>query len=126
MACILMLQCTFVHGYFRYLLPEETVDIEVKVRTMKGIHTFKRDHTTQIISYKPWSPRLCPNPSLVRRIQTYLELKGQDSNQPHSSSNQAVKPTSLQKAPVPKKAIDKKQKKRGKMPIRKQFKVKLI
>ena len=67
-------------------------------------------------------------PSLVRRMQTYLRVKSQDASQPGSSSNQAVKPTisSLQKAPVPRKAIDKKQKKRSKMPIGKQFKVRLI
>ena len=125
MACILMPQCSFVHRYFRCLLSEETVDVEVKVKTMKGIHVFRRDCTTQIISCKPWSPRLHPNPSLMRRMQMYLGLKGQGANQPCSSSNQAVKPTSLQKAPVPKKAIEKRQKKRSKMPIRKQFKVRL-
>ena len=117
MACILMPQFNFVHGYFRCPLPEETVDVEVKVKTMKGIHTFRRDHTTQIISYKPWSPRLCPYLSLVRRMQTYLELKVQDASQPCSSSNQAVRPTLLWKASVPKKAVDKNQKKWSKMPI---------
>ena len=128
MACILMPQCNFLLGYFRCLLLEETIDVEVKVKTMKSIHMFRRDCTTQIISCKPWSPRLCPYPSLVRRMQAYLELKGQDASQPHSSSNQAVKPaiSSLQKAPVPRKPIDKKQKKRSEMPIRKQFKVRLI
>ena len=30
MACILMPDCNFMHGYFRWLLPEETVDVEVK------------------------------------------------------------------------------------------------
>ena len=59
-------------------------------------------------------------------MQTYLELKDQDASQPCPSSNQAVRPTLLWKTPVPKKAIDRKQKKRIKMPIRKQFKVRLI
>ena len=64
---------------------------------------------------------------MVRRMQTYLELKGQDASQLHTSSNQAVRPTSLQKTPIPKKAIEKRQrKKRSKMPIRKQFKARLI
>ena len=77
MAYILMPQCSFVHRYLRCLLPEETADIDVKVKTMKGIHMFRREYTTQIISCQPWSPRLCPCPSLVRRMQTYLELRGQ-------------------------------------------------
>ena len=126
MACILMPECNFVHGYFRYLLPEETIHVAVKVKTVKGIHTFRRNHITQIISCKPWSPRLCPYPSLVRRMPTYLELKGQDARELHPSTNQAVRPTLLWKTPIPKKAIDRRQKKRSKMPIRKQFKVRLI
>ena len=50
---------------FRYLLPLETVDVEVKVKTMRGIHMFRRDRTTQIISCNPWSTKLCPYPSLI-------------------------------------------------------------
>ena len=121
-----MPEYNFEHEYFRYLLQEETIDVEVKVKTMKGIHTFRRDCTTQIISCKPWSPRLQPYPSLVRRMQTYLELKGQNASQSCPSSNQAVRPTLLWKTPVPKKAIDRRQKKRSRMPIRKQFKVRLV
>ena len=102
MACILIPECNFVHRYFRYLLPEETIDVEVKIKTMKDIHMFRRDHTTQIISCTPWSLRLNPYPSLVRRMHTYLELKGQDARQPHPSANQAVRPTSLWKTPAPK------------------------
>ena len=52
MACILMPECNFMHGSFRCLLPEETMDMEVKVKMMRGIHTFRRDHTTQVISCK--------------------------------------------------------------------------
>ena len=128
MACIHIPQCNFLNRYFRCLLPEGTIDVEENVKTMKGIHMFRRKCITQIISCKSWSPRQCPYPSLVRKMQTYLELKDQDASQPLSSSNQAVKHTisSLQKALVPRKAIDKKQKKRSKMPIRKQLKVRLI
>ena len=128
MACIITPQCNFLHGYFRCLLPEEIIGVEVKVKTMKGIHKFRRDCTTHIISYKPLSPRLCHYLSLVRKMQTCLELKDKDFGQPHSSSNQTIRPTisSLQKAPDPRKAIYKKQKKRSKIPIRKQFKVRLI
>ena len=81
MACILMPWCNFMHRHFRCLLPEETIDMEVKVKTMTDVHTSRRDCPTQIISYKPWSPRLHPYLSLVRRMQTSLELKGKDSSQ---------------------------------------------
>ena len=107
MACILMPKCNFAHGYFRCILPEKTADVEVRVKTMKGIHTLRRNCTTQVISCKPWSPRLHPYPSLVRKMQTYLESEGQNINQPCKSPYQVGKLTSLQKTPVPKRAADK-------------------
>ena len=82
--------------------------------------------TMNIIRQYSFSDGLLPEKTVVRRMQIYLELKGQDASQPHSGSNQTIRPTSLWKAPVPKKAIDKNQKKRSKMPIRKQLKVRLI
>ena len=32
MACVLKPECKFLHGYFRCLLPMETVDDEVKIK----------------------------------------------------------------------------------------------
>ena len=53
-------ECNFLHGYFRHQLPEEMVDVEVKVKvkTMQGIHTFRRDRTSQVIKCNPWSTKL--------------------------------------------------------------------
>ena len=53
MACILRPECNFLNGYFRCLLPVETVDVEVKVKIMQGIHTFQRDRTSHIIKCNP-------------------------------------------------------------------------
>ena len=36
-ACILYPECNFLHRYLRCQLPEEMVDVEVKVKTMQGI-----------------------------------------------------------------------------------------
>ena len=124
MACIFMPECNFVHGYFRCLLLEGTMDVEVKVKMIRSIHTFRRDHTIQVISCKPWSPRLCPHPSLIRKMLTYLELEVKNGNQLHTSTYQFGKTISLWKAPVPKRAADKKKKTRT--PIKRQFKVGLI
>ena len=65
MACILRPKCNFLNGYFSCLLPLETVDVEVKVETMSGIHTFRRDRMTQVLMCNPWSTRLHPYPSLI-------------------------------------------------------------
>ena len=76
MACILYPECNFLHGYFRCPLPVEMVDVEVKVKTMQGIHTFRRDRTSQVIRCNPWSTKLHPYPSLIQQMKTYLELEG--------------------------------------------------
>ena len=127
MACILKQECNFLHGYFRCLLPIETVDFEVKVKTMRGIHMFRRDWTTQIISCNPWSTRLCPYPSLIRKMKIYLELEGklgpQCQLQPHTSTFLPDKNSLPWKTLVPKKA---EKKKRAKAPVRRRFKVRVI
>ena len=124
MVCILMPECNFLHRYFRCLLSEETVDVEVKVKMIRGIHTYRRDLTTQVISCKPQSPRLHPYPSLIRKMQTYLEREGKNGNQPHTSTYQLGKTTSPQKTPVPKRAAYKKE--RTKTPIKRWFKARLV
>ena len=75
MACILCPECNFLHGYFRCQLPVEMVDIEVKVKTMQDIHMFRKDRTSHIIKCNPWSTKLCPYPSLIWKMKTYLELE---------------------------------------------------
>ena len=62
MACKLRPECNFLHGYFRCQLHVETVDVEVKVKAMQGIHMFRRDRTSQVIKCNPWSTRLHPLP----------------------------------------------------------------
>ena len=76
MACILQLECNFFHKFFKCWLPVEMVDFEVKITPMQGIHTFRRDRTCQIIRCNPWSTRLYPYPSLIRKVRMYLELEG--------------------------------------------------
>ena len=118
MARILHPECNFLHGYLKCLLPVETVDVELKVKMMQGIHTFKQDRTSQVIKCNPWSTRLCPDASLVRKMKTYLELEGRlcptprpqsqtqsTQNHPQQTQSQPVQPSTnprVRKAPTPK------------------------
>ena len=108
MACLLHLQCNFLHGYFRCQLPVETVDVEVKVQMMQGIHTFRRDRTSQVIKFNPWSTRLCPYPSLIWKMKTYLELEWKLGPKPRPQPQTQLQPTQpstnpmVRKAPAPK------------------------
>ena len=89
MAFILRPECNFLNGCFWYLVPLETVDIEVKIKIMRGIHTFRRDKM-QFLEHK--TPSL-PLPHLededVSRIRGYAWSQTQD---PATTKHQGVSP----------------------------------
>ena len=53
----------------------EVVDIEVKATSMQGMHIFRRDRTTQLIRCIPWTTKLCPHPTIVKKMKTFLEVE---------------------------------------------------
>ena len=52
-ACSLKPQCNFLYRFFTCNLPENTIDVEVTVHTLKGIHIFRRDCNTQASMCSP-------------------------------------------------------------------------
>ena len=105
MACILQPKYNFLHGFFRCLLPVETVNVEVKVTSMQGIHMFRRDRTCQIIKCNPWSTRLHPHPTLIKKMRTYLQVEGKlgqkPKQQPQSQQNKSRPCKCLRPFPSP-------------------------
>ena len=88
MACILQPKCNFSYGFFRCHHLVETVDVEVRITAMQGTHMFRRDRTCQLIKCNPWSTRLCPHPTIIKKMKTYLELEGKLGPKSQSQSNQ--------------------------------------
>ena len=76
MACLLQPECNFLYSFFRCKLPIEVVDVEVKITSMQGTHIFRRDQTTQLIKCTPWSTRLHPHPTIIKKMKTFLEVEG--------------------------------------------------
>ena len=76
MACLLQPECNFLHGFFRCKLLVEVVDVKVKIMSMQGTHIFRRDQTTELIRCTPWSTRLCPHPTIIKKMKTLLEVEG--------------------------------------------------
>ena len=76
MACLLQPECNFLHSFFRCKLPVEEVDVEVKITSMQGTHIFRRDWKTQMIKCTPWSTRLHPHPTIIKKMKTILEVEG--------------------------------------------------
>ena len=124
MACILQPMCNFLHSYFRWCLPMEAVDIEVKITSMQGTHVFRRDQTTQLIKCTLWSSRLCSHPRIIKKMRTFLELEGKLGPIPQSSSNQFRPPQPDTNSNV--KKVTKITEKRKRVAPMKRFKAKIV
>ena len=104
---------------------------------MRGIHIFRRDRTTQVISCNLWSTKLCPYPSLIQKMKTYLGLEGklgpkcrpqpqpqpQTQSQPHTSTPCQSNNSLARKTPGPTMA---EKKRRTGAPVKWRYKVMVI
>ena len=50
--------------------------MEVKITSMQGMHIFRRDRLTQLMKCSPWSMRLHPHPTIIKKVMTFLEVEG--------------------------------------------------
>ena len=75
-AYLLQPECNLLHGFFRCKHLIEVSDVEVKITSMQGTHIFRTDQTTQVIKCTPWSTRLCPHPTIIKKMKTFLEVEG--------------------------------------------------
>ena len=56
--------CDFIFGSIHMHLLTDMVDVELTIRTVKGIYTYHKDHTVESMIFSSWSKRLIPFPSL--------------------------------------------------------------
>ena len=68
----------------------DTVDVELTIRTMKGIYTYRKDHTAESMVFSPLSRTVIPFSSLQRKIQAY-----QDKNKLQHGIKDMLHPTFL-------------------------------
>ena len=66
--------------------------MEVKITTMQEMHIFRRDRMTQLVKCTPWSMRLCPHPTIVKKMRTFLEVEGKMGLIPQPTSSQYIHP----------------------------------
>ena len=88
MACLLQPECNFLHGYFRCWLLVQVVDMEIKITSMQGMHIFQRNRTTELIKCTLWNTRLCPHPTIIKKMKTFLEVEGKMGLIPQTTSSQ--------------------------------------
>ena len=93
--------CDFIFRSIWTGLPMDTVDVELTVRTVKGIYTYRKDHTAEFIVFSPWSRTIIPFPSLRRKIQAYQDENKQSSawNKGHAAPYFPTLPQCKQRYP---------------------------
>ena len=91
--CLLQPECYLLHGYFRCKLPVEVVDVEVKITSIQGTHMLRQDCTTQLIRSTPWNTRLCPHPTIIKKLKTFVEVDGKMGLIPASQSRPPLSDT---------------------------------
>ena len=57
MACELLMQCHLVFGFLKCALPEDTIDVNLKDHSLKGIHTYIKCKWPNV-ALENWGPAL--------------------------------------------------------------------
>ena len=112
MACELKPTCKLFFGFLWCSLPRDTIEIELTVRTVQWIHTFRKDHTVKMATCSPWSRWMKLFLSLQKKIEAYEE-KRDEISWFHSNPNPFTK-----RSPFSKRSRENKQK-MGKSKVRK-------
>ena len=63
MACKLSANYDLIFGILSCNLLKDTIDVDLKVHTLKGIYTYKKDRNNQVSKYSPWGTEVKPFPS---------------------------------------------------------------
>ena len=72
MACKLSADCDLTFGILSCNFLEDTIDVDLKIYTLQGIHTFKKDWNTQVIKCSPWGMDVKLFPSLQKKMVEFL------------------------------------------------------
>ena len=79
--------CNFIFGMIRTCLLTDTVDVDLTVRRVKGIYTYRKDHTTESTIFTLWSKKVILFPSLRWEIQAFQDDKRQNMTIPWNEGN---------------------------------------
>ena len=79
--------CHFISGSIMTCLLTDMVDIDLTIRTVKGIYTYRKDNTTKSMIFTPWSKKVIPFPSLRWKIQAFQDDKRQNMKTPWNDGN---------------------------------------
>ena len=71
----LLANCNLIFGILSCNLPRDTIYVDLKVHTLWGIHTYRKDRSTQVIKCSPWGTEVKPFPSLQKKMAKFLRCR---------------------------------------------------
>ena len=72
------------------MLPEQTMDVLLKIRTKTGEHTFQEDVYTCTLKYHRWNNQLRPFRSLKKRVANIFRKGNSMSDDTRGTSSQSI------------------------------------
>ena len=74
--------CDFIFRLLKICLLTDKMDVDLTVRTVKSIYTYRKDHPTESMIFTLWSKKVIPLPSLRWKIQVFQDNKRQNEAMP--------------------------------------------
>ena len=90
MAKEMNVMCDFIQHNLTCTLPENTMDVLLKVRTRLGEHTFREDVYTRILKYRRWNNELRPFRSLKKRVARMFQKRNSFLESSRATSAQTI------------------------------------
>ena len=82
--------CDFIEHSLNCMLPENTMDVLLKVQTRSGEHTFREDIYTRTLKYRRWNNELRPFRSLKKRVAWMFHKRSSYSDSSRGTSTQTI------------------------------------
>ena len=90
MAKEMNVMCDFIQHNLTCTLPENTMDVLLKVCTRSGEHTFREDVYTRTLKYRKWNNELRPFRSLKKRVARMFQKRNSFSDSGRATSTQTM------------------------------------
>ena len=90
MAKEINITCDFIEKLLVCELPEQTMDVLLKIWTKTGEHTFREDVYTHILKYPRWNNQLKPLRSLKRRVANIFRKRNSLSDDSRGTCMQSI------------------------------------
>ena len=74
--------CNFIFRLIRTSLLMDMTDVDFTIQMVKGIYTYRKDHTTESTIFTPWSKKVIPLLSHRQKIQAFQADKRRETALP--------------------------------------------